>query len=714
MRSLQGERGGALVTVLAVIIVLTTLAALILALSGRELTLSVGHHRSLEALYVAEAGAQLARASLHRFVVLGLTYGLHQRSVENREKLDAWLQGIVGGSGTLERACERAQSSSSYSGREGSGTNSLALFDLATTGPSTGPPADPVLTGSLNGAPAQGVQYRYAPGKGVFGFQAHGPEVLVTPFGTGGFVARLTLWRNGNASADRAFPECGGEPRYVFPFKYAIDVEGRAATGRRRLSLSGTFRVIVEQPSFAQYLLFNNTFGTRPVCPNQQPCPHWLSDETFDGPVHTNDRMWIAGSPVFRERVTSANFRDDNGDGELDPSQGDAAGPPLARFYNAGLGCEQDAEQGAWCDRDAPFNVPWDSPRFLRGFDRGVHYVELPKDAERQEWAALFGGLPQNRAGASLVPPLSNIDRRLALGLPLSSTDVSPDVFFPTGTEASRVDACYFRSSGMGGQLRGGIYVGRSLEALRLSVEGNLSVYELHTDPENRWVIRIDRRERRTSVLYERRRTPLTCAYNGLPNGVIVVRGEIYEISGPARRRVGADDSTPPSIHRDDALTVVAMGGIRIASDLRYQEDPRGRDGAWSSPPCTGADRCNARNLLGLYSVNGDITISEKTPGDIVIHAVLMTARGSVSVAAAGGRAALGTLHVLGGKITRYEGPIDSSARDPIGMGIKLVLQYDHRLGTSIMDLPAFPRLGTFGIRATPGLDDRPTWAERP
>ena len=707
------ERGGALLTVLAVMIMLTAVAAMILALSGRELSLSVGHRRSLEAFYLAEAGAHLARASLQQFVIEGLTSGLHQDSVENLEELHLWLQGIVTGSSRLGRQCERAQPLSNYTGRTGAGSNSLALFDLTTVGPAHGLSPDRIPTGSPNHAPAQSIRYRYAPQTGIFGFQADGPDDVVTPLGTGGFVVRITLGRDGNAWADRVFPECGGEPRYVFPFRYTIDIEGRAVGARRRLALTGAFSVVVERPSFAQYQWFSNTFGTRAVCQNQQPCRFWLSDETFDGPVHTNDRLWIAGSPVFRARVTSANLRDDDGDGELDPARGDTPGPPVVRFDNAGTACADDAEPGGWCDRDAWQNPPSDLPSFLKGFERGAYAIPLPENADPQEWAALFGDPPQALQVGTPPPQLTNVARRHALGLPLVAHDVPPNVFFPTGTETSRVEACHFRSGGTGGRLLGGIYVGAPLEALRLSVDGDTSVYELYTDPEHRWQVRIDREARRTTVLYERRRTPLTCTYEGVPNGIIVVRGDINAVGGPPRRRPDAGDSAPPGIHRDDVLTVVATGTIQIASDLRYQEDPRGPDGVWSARPCTGDDRCGARNLLALYSVKGDIRLSDTAPNDVVIHAVLMAGQGGIDLSA--GRQRQRALSLLGGKINRYEGFMDTSVKgDRIGGGSTLVFQYDHRLGIRLVDPPAFPRLHVIGVRAAPGLNDRPAWVERP
>jgi hypothetical protein len=246
-------------------------------------------------------------------------------------------------------------------------------------------------------------------------------------------------------------------------------------------------------------------------------------------------------------------------------------------------------------------------------------------------------------------------------------------------------------------------------------VDGETSIYELYTDPENHWTIRVDRERNRTHARYERGFARMECTYDGLPNGVIFVRGDINELSGPPRRRPDDATSAPPLLHRDDLLTIAAVGSIRIASDLRYQDDPRGPDGVWSAMPCTGDDRCQAKNLLALYSVEGDVRLSETSPRNMIVHAVLMAGRGSVDVTAVRQRPFNGTLAILGGKINRYEGLIDTSEKaGREGGGYKLILTYDHRLGRGLLDPPAFPRIPLIGVRAAPGLADRPTWGDRP
>ncbi len=709
MRAIH-ERGAALLTVLAVILALAALAAVLLNLTGREIALSRGHHLSLEALYLAEGAAHLARASLQRFVVLGLTEGLHQRSAQDLGALHAHLNQLVAGTGTLEGSCARATSSDI---QELGGSNSIALFDVIGLGPA----ADSTRPANATAALAQSVRFRYAPSDAdTFGLLPDGQDDAVTPLGGGTLLARVTIARDGGAWAENALPGCPGEPRYAFPYQYAIDAEGRTAKfGRRRVSLSGKFQVVIERPSFSQYLLFSNVFGTRPVCPDRQPCRRWLpAGKVYEGPVHTNERLWIAGDPVFMDRVTSANLRDSSGDGDLNPELGDSIGPPVARFHNGGLECAGDEEPGGWCDLASAHNPPADAPRFLKGFDRGVPYIALPADLHQQEWAALTGRLWHDVDGDGLIDPITNADRRSALGLPVVAVDVPPDVFLPTSAPESRVDACYFRAGEEGGRLRGGVYIGRSLRSLRFSVDGRIAVYELSTDPDHRWTIRIDRAAQRTRVLYSRKGTPLECSYEGVPNGIIFVRGDIDGLSGPPRRRIGGGEEAPPAIHQDDAVTVVATGAIRIEGDLRYQVDPRGPDGVWGRPPCSGDDRCGVGNLLGLFSFGGDILVAENAPNDIVIHAVLMAGRGSVGVAEVETRPAQGTLHLLGGKINRYEGLFRNEGfHGRFGGGYLLDLRFDHRLGMGLREPPVFPRLQVVGVRATPGLEERPAWTER-
>ncbi|MBM3744435.1 MAG: DUF4900 domain-containing protein [Acidobacteria bacterium] len=710
MRLLR-ERGAALVTVLAVTMALAALAAVLLTITAREIAVSIGHRLSLEAFYLAEGAAHLTRASLHRLVVLGLNEGLHWRSLENAGKLHAHLARLVAGTGTLEGSCGRATSSDT---QELGGSNSIALFDMVGLGAANASaPAANATT-----AFAQSVRYRFAPLEGdAFGLLPDGQDDVITPLGVGTLLARATVARDGNAWAESALPGCPGEPRYFFPFRYTIDAEGRTGPfGRRRVSLSGKFQVVIERPSFSQYFLFSNIFGTRPVCPNRQPCRRWLSaGAVYEGPVHTNERLWIAGDPLFMDRATSANFRDSNGDGELSPELGDRVGQPVARFYNGGLECAGDAEPGGWCDRNAARNLPADAPRFLKGFDRGVPYVAMPVDLHQQEWFALVGNLRRDADGDGLVDPISNVDRRYALGLPVVTADVPPDVFLPTGANESRVDRCYFAAGEAGGRLRGGIYVGRSLRSLRLSVDGRMSVYELTTDPDHWWTIRVDRAAQLTKVFYSRKGTPLECTYQGVPNGIIFVRGDIDDLTGPPRRRVGGGEEAAPAVHQDDAITVVATGTIRIGGDLRYQVDPRGPDDVWGSPPCSGDDRCGVRNLLGIYSFGGEVLVGKDAPDDVVIHAVLMAGHGSVGVAEVETRSSQGTLHLLGGKINRYEGLFrNEGSFGRFGGGYLPDLRFDHRLGIGLREPPGFPRLQVLAVRTTPGLDSRPAWTERP
>jgi hypothetical protein len=719
VRPLDSERGGALITVLAVIITVTTIAAVVLALSGREWLISSGHRGALEAFYIAEAGGQVARIALRQFVELGLDAGLHARSA-HLDRLHDRLRALVAGSGRLEGTCARAETSAGPSGRPGAGSNSLGILELAQG-------ADR-FTGGLDlstpdATPVHEVVFRVVPGSGVLGLQTDGPDA---PFslGNGRVVARVSLSRDGSAWAEQALPGCPEQPRYVFPFRYTIDAEGQVGAARRRISASGAFRIVVEQPGFARYLLFTNTFGSRPVCSERRPCRGWLPEQTYDGPVHTNDRLWIAGAPVFLDRVTSANILDADGDGELDPAKGDRPGPPLARFYNGGAGCpDRDADSEPWCDLDAAANPPADTPWFLRGFVRSWRYLALPSGAEAQEWAALTGARPTSPQGQTSPASLTNVDRRAALGLPISPADVTPPqvaptVFLPTGTAMSDVETCALRGgNGFGGRLRGGVYVTGPVQHLRLSVDGRTSVLEISTDPEHRWVIRVNQQAGRTDVLLERGtgRTPLTCQYAGVPNGVVFVRGDVDELSGPPRRRADDGHSAPPAIQRDSALTVVATGGIHIASDLRYEVDPRGPDGVWSPQPCTGDDRCDVGNMLGLYSVEGDIRVSQTAPANLVVHAVLMAGRGAVEIATAGRTPRPGTVTLLGGIISRYGGAMDGigqAARIPGGSA--LALHYDHRTGVGMADPPAFPRLPLLGVRGTPGLEAKPAWVERP
>lgn len=317
-----------------------------------------------------------------------------------------------------------------------------------------------------------------------------------------------------------------------------------------------------------------------------------------------------------------------------------------ALFYNGGNNRRLDADS----------NPPRDVPFFARGFIRGAPQINLPTVAYTQLYAAL--SYFPNDQFPTYSPTYSVI--RNYLGLPPS--DNAP----PDGVYTITI------------QNGGGIYIkGNASIEFGKDSEGR-AVYTI-TQGSSTYVFTIDNRNNKTYVKIGNR----TIEINRVPNGVIYVDGSISSIKG--------------LVQKDQRLTVVAKGEIRITHHLTYEEDPR------NNP--------NAVNVIGLLSESSNIVIDPINPdgsnlADPNIHAILMAPKGVVQVYNYNTRAPAGDVHLLGGIISKNYGAFGTFTTDRNGnpvpkSGYGRDFWYDYRMRTGYAP-PYFPTTGRTIQEANP------------
>ena len=208
----------------------------------------------------------------------------------------------------------------------------------------------------------------------------------------------------------------------------------------------------------------------------------------------------------------------------------------------------------------------------------------------------------------------------------------------------------------------------------------------------------------------------------GTFNGVVYSQSTINNLNGPSRSPASAATSTtantPPAVASFAKLTVASTSDVNITSDLRYE-----------SPPCTGTsvsapacDNKSAINILGIYSVQGDVVIkapygdsgaanSPAVPPNVTIQAVLMASGSPIAGSTTrNGRirvdgyansnnngTVLGNLNLLGGMIENYYGAFGTFGTNygtnySYGFGRNII--YDER--TKDISPPSFPLATTW------------------
>ena len=208
-------------------------------------------------------------------------------------------------------------------------------------------------------------------------------------------------------------------------------------------------------------------------------------------------------------------------------------------------------------------------------------------------------------------------------------------------------------------------------------------------------------------------------------NGVVYVNGNVKSFGGPDRPQ-GATDAatTPPAVAGFAQLDMVTSKDLRVTSDVTYQ-DPvcngtlqRDSTGAVKAPSCTN-DPAAVTNVLGMYA-SGDagagamcsfpgyeiganaggnicfgyqgVNSSLTAPKNLEVDATMMAAN-RVDMENWDSAFPRGTLNILGGVITKYDGVYGVfSAGGGQSNGVLPRFTYDPRFENG-MSPPYFPTL---------------------
>jgi len=694
------ERGVVFIIVLAVILAVSLLSVLLVYLAGKEIILSRNSRTATGAFYVADGGSVIGRAAVIALI----------QALQNNGNVVA-----LNNDTTMS-----AQLTAMYGGGQASQQNPIHLLDYAGFATPAGTCCVEIVTGATS-ATSQFVYVVTAPDptyttKWLGADQGDADQPIA--LGTGTYLTTVTISRRLGPSG--MYIDQQGQlpvPTYVFHFTYDVESQGVSSAAARRVSLTKNFDVTWSAGSFANYGYFNNVFGTVPGSQGScSPGRGWFdSSYTFDGPIHTNERFWLAYNPTFESTVESANWTfTDSANDYCAPSEPPPAGQGLVHFWMNG----NPGDVNSTCSPGAP-NCTMDDPTYGLGpssFNRDAAFIPMPQDAYSQARAAL-GGNPGNTA------PVTNQEINQDLGLcpqgTCPSTPPPQGVYLP-------------HSSATPPSLTGGMYVqDPDLERLAFGLDGSnrqVAVFVESGTPSSGDTevtsVTIDPVANQTivnQVVTGPNAGTKTATYSGTPNGMIYDSGNIDALGGRVAAEMPSGLSCPQDganssygipgscIQQNTQLTVTAEGAVTIDDNIQYEATPINSNGTWNM---------SVNDILGIYAATGNINIADPAPNNIVIDAFMMSGQGEYNVVDYASRPAQGNANILGGKIIAfegYEGTMNYSGQIVSGYGLNLT--FDQRTITTGLLPPYFPLTTEYSASlcsASAGcVTDKPAWAEK-
>ncbi|WP_019584636.1 DUF4900 domain-containing protein [Deinococcus apachensis] len=368
---------------------------------------------------------------------------------------------------------------------------------------------------------------------------------IVAPDNGGSSTGQLQFT---NMRVDEASFSKAGQVYYV---DYTIQGVGTSSTFRRTVTTGGTMRLVLGRQYLNQYVLLADDGGSTSG-------GYFGTGSAFDGPVHFNKNLALAGTPVFQYGLTVAS--------------------PTTLMYNCSARTWQaTANQTNDCTQPGYGGY---------GQQHVTDSVPLPNNAYSQARAAL--GLDENNATDALT---------------------NAEICQATGQTSSCVPTSGVYVPKKNGSVSGGIFIQGNAQDVRLSVNGSNQVYNI-TDAAG-VVTRIE-------VSYTAKTTTVTSGststtLQGVPNGQLYANGSILSLQGPARTGTvpspapsnSVPTQVPPALAPDSQLNIASSGDMKIQGDLTYTNDPR------QSP--------NAKNVLGLISGQGHVLIGRNAPNDVYV-----------------------------------------------------------------------------------------------
>jgi hypothetical protein len=472
-----------------------------------------------------------------------------------------------------------------------------------------------------------------------------------TVFGT--FNATIAVQPSG-AAATCLYGSTSPEQE-VMRFDFAIQSVGRVGNSTRTVCLrsssadrcgdwfpspnnwagSGSgWPVVIEKASFSRWALMLLNVGSV-----------WLfTGTTINGPVHSNTFIRIAGDPRLGDTVTQVDTN--------------------MTFYNNGA--------------PSTIAIPSSDPNGTL------------RTATDNTTGTVFGSTVTGGASTINIPTNANPSR--------TSTGLSPSGANATATEIRSATSDLADSSAVvpdgayvmddcGSPNCGGIYIQGDVQQMALSSEGGMQVIRITTlgapspAQQNMKIIvnPLDRSVTTCSGFVGPDSTGNSCGgwatTRTYPadtfNGVIYVSGSITSDDA----NPGASSGLYGIVNASAKITIAAENEIRIADQLVYEAPPAGPGH-------------NPSNVLGLYSVNGNVTIAGSlTPNDLYVDAVILAPNGRYWVDGWNTLTGKGNVYALGGSVQGTFGAFGGFS--PL-TGYGRVMTYDWRLRSNVSP-PFFP-----------------------
>ncbi len=474
----------------------------------------------------------------------------------------------------------------------------------------------------------------------------------------------------------------GADAMQTYGLPFVVVAEGRAGGYERRIVSSGEYHFWIGRGSFAQYALFTNVHRTA----TNGGQAIWFTDNTlFDGPVHTNQHFRYFLDPWFGGRVTSA--------GCVTP----VAGSCQSEIYNQGGVFYDNSAEGLFLSTATMASMGGTespvlsngfgnhAPQFNGGVSWNSPYIPLPANNQDQRLAAETGGI---YFGNNLYMMTLR-----ATGPAPAMANMPAD---GSGTSAyQEVRGCTQVTVSGNVRLR--------CQEYRIDASGNMehrqATYNSNSEPGG-------------STINTGGNTTSWSSVSGGFNGAIFVNGQVDRLTGPPRPSATPDNpaSAPPALASFGQMTVASNGQIRITGDLKYQNPPCTgspvRDPVTRVVTRATCPDLDADNILGIYSQNGDIRIGHNNsasgsnnvnlgrnaPRDVTVHGVLMSSTGVVAVDNWNSGGARGTMNLLGGIIENAYGAFGTFNASTAQMtnGYARAFTFDQRTGMG-MAPPFFP-----------------------
>ncbi|MBM3471468.1 MAG: hypothetical protein FJX73_11865 [Armatimonadetes bacterium] len=496
----------------------------------------------------------------------------------------------------------------------------------------------------------------------------------------GDFYATIAVRPSGRQSTCQIDPN--NPEQLVMWFDYAIMSVGRAGNATRTVCLRSphadrctNWFPAVSAGWQGSYVLSGGTSYGWPVLIEDASYAQWAlmlldvanvwlyTGTQIYGPVHSNNQIRIAQNPELHDAVTQFS--------------------PDMRFLNCGSpvnitipATNPNAALRTACDNTT-------GTVFRSTVKKTDTTIDLPTNAN------------PSRTSVGMTPSGPNANDNQV------RTATSDDEYFGMPPGPLR-DGLYVMDS-CGSAACGGVYVRGDITQMVLSSEGGMQVIRLAvpSDPNPlRRNLKIEIHPvSRAVVLYWDYRGGDTWAQSraygsGIFNGLFYTSGSITQ------------GGLYGTVNRDMRLTVAAEGEIRVTHHLVYEAPPAGPGH-------------NPTNVLGLYSVTGDVTITgAATPDNLYVDAVVMAPYGRFWVEGFDTLPDKGSIYSLGGTI---QGTFGAFGRFSPISGYGRVMTYDWRLRSNVAP-PFFPLTDIYTAVRWPSpalvfaggdpLYDRPHWEE--